>query len=211
MTETMTMNRVIHAAVRRDLTRLETALAAFPDGDAERAAALRRAQTYLRDELTRHHVGEDTLIWPMLASVGVDQALLTTMESEHHAMAESLTTLDAAMERLVAEPTAASAAAARTVVADTREVVDQHLAHEERDLEPVLLPHLDSPEWHAVEKQLRKAPPRVAGEFFAWIQDGQGEAEATYLRATVPAPVVLVLSRVFGRGYHRHVAPVWRA
>ena len=40
---TMSMNKVIHAAVRRDLDRFVAALAAFPDGDAERAAGLGRA------------------------------------------------------------------------------------------------------------------------------------------------------------------------
>ena len=39
----MTMNRVIHGAVRRDLARLEAALAVAPDGDRERAGALRDA------------------------------------------------------------------------------------------------------------------------------------------------------------------------
>lgn len=37
MTGPMTMNRVIHAAVRRDLARLESALATASDGDLDRA------------------------------------------------------------------------------------------------------------------------------------------------------------------------------
>jgi hypothetical protein len=32
-----------------------------------------------------------------------------------------------------------------------------------------------------------------------------------YLSSTVPRPVVKVLSKVFGRSYHRDIAPVWRA
>jgi hypothetical protein len=31
-----------------------------------------------------------------------------------------------------------------------------------------------------------------------------------FLKQTVPAPVVTVLSRVFGRRYHKEVAPTWR-
>ena len=39
----MSMNKVIHCAVRRDLRRFKTALEKFSDGDRARAAALHRA------------------------------------------------------------------------------------------------------------------------------------------------------------------------
>ena len=39
----MTMNQVIHGAVRRDLDRLSTALDRFADGDRGRAVELQRA------------------------------------------------------------------------------------------------------------------------------------------------------------------------
>ncbi|WP_193608469.1 hemerythrin domain-containing protein [Nocardioides lijunqiniae] len=211
MGTTMTMNRVIHAAVRRDLDRLESALADFPEGDAARAAALQRAYGELRHQLHHHHVGEDTHIWPMLAGFGVDAGLLSAMESEHHAMAESLTSVTTAVDALAGDPSAERAATARVRVADAREVIDQHLTHEENDLEPVLLPYLDTPEWHETEKKLRSAPPRVAGEFFAWLQDGMEPEHRAFLRQSVPRPVTFVLTRVLGRRYHREVAPTWRA
>jgi hemerythrin-like domain-containing protein len=210
MTAPMTMNRVIHGAVRRDLARLDAALAAFPDGDRDRARDLQRAYGYLRAELTRHHEGEDDHVWPMLGKAGVDAELLRTMESEHSAMASALADTDAAMRGFAESASAADAAEVRSSLARTREITDQHLRHEETELEPQLLPHLESPEWKAVEKQLRKASPSVAGSFFAWITDGMGDEEQTYLRKTVPSPVVFLLSRVFGRRYRREVAPVWR-
>jgi hemerythrin-like domain-containing protein len=214
MGATMTMNRVIHGAVRRDLSRLESALSDFPAGDREaatRAAALQRAYRFLRAELTRHHENEDTWVWPMLASFDVDATLLEAMESEHHAMSAALASVSDALDRLVDTTTPEAAAAARASVTDAREVVDQHLTHEENELEPRLVPLLETAEWHAVEKNLRKAPPRVAGEFFAWLQDGMEPDHRDFLRSTVPPPVTFVLGRVFGRRYHREVAPVWQA
>ena len=44
----LTMNRLIHAAVRRDLERLSTALQGFRDGDSARARDLDRAFVNLR-------------------------------------------------------------------------------------------------------------------------------------------------------------------
>lgn len=210
MTAPMTMNRVIHAAVRRDLQRLSGALDHWQDGDRARGGELERAFGNLRAELTHHHEGEDTHIWPMLAGVGVDPALLEAMHAEHEAMAQALAETSASLSALAASGTSQAAAEARTSVARTTDVVERHLRHEEDELEPQLLPHLESPEWQAVEKKLRSQPLGVAGRFFAWVTDGLPDRERAYLGTVVPRPVVLVLSRVFGRSYRREIAPLWR-
>jgi hypothetical protein len=130
-------------------------------------------------------------MWPMLATMGVKAHLLGQMEAEHSAVAD--------------------AAAAHASVVRTREVVDRHLDHEEAELEPELMPYVESPEWKAVEKKLRSQSPGVAGRSFAWLTDGMSDEHRRFLHATVPAPVVSVLVRLFGRRYTREVAPVWRA
>ena len=210
MSEQLTMNRVIHAAVRRDLDRLERALGSMADGDRTRARALERAYRNLHDELHHHHVGEDTHIWPMLASVGVDQQLLDTMESEHQAMAQALSETGGSMAAVAGSGSATDAAAARESLLRTRDVVERHLQHEETELEPLLAPHMESPEWKAVEKKLRSQPLPVAGRFFAWLTDGMSDEHRAVLKGSVPTPVVAVLSRVFGRRYYKEVAPTWR-
>src|SRR3954454_20017561 len=211
MAETMTMNRVIHQAVRRDLGRLESALAAAPDGDIARAQQLERAYANLHRELTRHDEGEDQYVFPFLAEAGLPPDLLTAMDDEHHAMADALGQTRAAMAAYASSGSANDAETARASVARTRAVVDRHLDHEERDLEPLLEPHMRTAEWKAVEKQLRRASPVVIGTFFAWIQDGMTEEGRSYLRSTIPYPVTAVLGRVAGRGYHRDIAPTWRS
>jgi DUF438 domain-containing protein len=206
----LTMNRLIHAAVRRDLDRLSGALQTFPDGDTARARGLDRAFVNLRRELTHHHEGEDTHVWPMLEKVGVDRGLLSAMESEHHAMAEALSETGAAMTALATSGTAAAAQTARGSVVRTQEVVERHLTHEESELEPQLHPHTETPEWKAVEKKLSRQPPTVAGPFFAWLTDGMSDEHRAFLRTVVPSPVVTVLARLFGRRYDRDIAAVWR-
>ena len=206
----MTMNRVIHAAVRRDLERLATALECLVDGDRSRAEALERAYANLRQELTQHHESEDTYIWPMCAAVGIDQALLHEMEREHQVMARALADTSSAMTTVARTGSRADAATARSSVVRTREVVERHLRHEEVELEPALQPYLESPEWKAVEKKLRQQPPGVAGRFLAWVTDGMGDEHRAFLRKTVPTPVVTVLARVFGRRYYKDVAPTWQ-
>jgi hemerythrin-like domain-containing protein len=207
----LTMNRVIHAAVRRDLDRMATALGALQDGDTARAQALERAYANLRTELTHHHEGEDTHIFPMLRRIGVDQDLLDAMESEHHAMADALAETAGTMGAVARSGSAADAAVARASVVRTREVVERHLRHEEDELEPQLTPHLESPEWKAVEKKLSRQPLGIAGRFFAWLTDGMSEENRAFLKKTVPSPVVTLLAKTFGRRYYKDVAPTWRS
>jgi hemerythrin-like domain-containing protein len=205
----LTMNRLIHNAVRRDLGRLGDALAAFPDGDPTRAADLLRAFRNLLRELTEHHVGEDTHIWPLLAELGVDPALLSAMESEHEEMAQALAATEAALERLAGDATPEAAQAAARQVATLTEVVERHLSHEESDLEPALHPYVETPEWKAVEKKLRGRSAGDAGLFFAWLTDGMPQADRDFLGTLVPRPVTFLLPRLLGRRYTREVAPVW--
>src|ERR1044072_8031883 len=95
---TMSMNKVIHCAVRRDLKRFRTALDAFPDGDRARATALHRAWQNFDAQLTEHHEGEHEVAWPALRAMGVADSSITSFDSEHEAMAADLAATRAAMD-----------------------------------------------------------------------------------------------------------------
>ncbi len=88
--------------------------------------------------------------------------------------------------------------------------MERHLTHEEAELEPQLHAHTETPEWKAVEKKLSRQPPRVAGQFFAWLTDGMSDEHRAFLKKTVPSPVVTVLAKTFGRRYYKDVAPTWK-
>ena len=209
----LTMNTIIHTAVRRDLARMHRALGAFPAGDHDRARALQRAWRTLWNQLRHHHVSEDTYVWPYLRSLGpdaIDPSVLQAMEDEHEAMSRAMQDVTAAVDGLASEPTAERAAAAASAVAHTTAVTDRHLVHEENEVMPVIVARDHTPEWKAVEKQLRTGGPFLAGELMAWLQDGAEPHVVAALRKNVPPPVLFVLSRGFGRAYHREVAPVWR-
>jgi hemerythrin-like domain-containing protein len=208
---TITMNEIIHAAVRRDLARTEAALRAFPDGDRPRAEALKRAWDFLAQTLHDHHVGEDEHVWPYLRSLGgVDPALADQMEAEHVVMAAAMSRASASMNEFVASASQTSAETAADSVAAAAAVTAHHLDHEEEAVMPVIVAQMHTAGWKAVEKQLRTGNAGDAGRFFAWLQDGMEPAIATALAGTVPAPVRFVLSRVMGRRYRREIAPAWR-
>jgi hemerythrin-like domain-containing protein len=204
------MNQIIHAAVRRDLARTAQALRAVSDGDASRVQGVHRAWSYLVRELEHHHEGEDAHLWPYLRGRGVDGGLLDTMESEHHDMHVALDAGTAAIDAAVEEPTAERAGEAADVVDRTAAVVVGHLDHEEREVESVLRQHRSTDEFKSLEKKFRHQGLTAAGDFLAWVQDGASERELTSLKQTIPAPVVVAVTAIFGRGYRRDVAPVWK-
>ena len=207
----MTMNRLIHGAVRRDFARLLSAVGEVADGDLGRARDLDRAYANLRRELTHHHEGEDRWLWPMLAKVGVARELLAAMESEHQAMSAAMAETTDAMRRFATTGSTSDRVNALESLVRTQRVVEEHLTHEEEELEPALRPHHGSPEWKEAEKKLSRQPLSVAGPFMAWLEDGMSPEGRSFLRSTVPAPVTFILRRVFGRRYNREIAPVWRA
>lgn len=205
---TMSMNKVIHGAFRRDLDRFVAALDAFPDADAARAAALGRAWATVDAQLTDHHEGEHAIAWPHLERAGVPRAILDQMDAEHEVMATALVEARSAMTDLQAQPTHDRATAARAAMEGLRAAAVAHLDHEERELEAFYVTNADHPEVKAMEGEFRKQSPAVGGRFFAWILDGiTPDARAAI---AVPEPVLGVLTGLFGRSYRREVAPVWR-
>jgi hypothetical protein len=207
----MSMNKAIHGAVRRDLDRFLQALGSFSDGDRTRAAQLGTAWDNFDAQLTIHHEGEHDIAWPALESIGVSKELLATFDEEHDALAAALADTRAAMTKLRGSASAADAAAARTSFERLQTVAVRHLDHEEAETEPVYQAHAGSPEMKAMGRKFGKVSPAVGGRFFAWVMDGASPEEQAAISSQVPKPVLMIIGGIFGRGYRRDVASVWKA
>jgi len=210
MTEHQTMNTIIHAAFRRDLKRFDDTLSRFPDGSSDRANQLRTAWRNFSHQLHHHHNDEETIFWPALRELGADPALVADLDGEHQRMLLALQAVDDAMPNLPANPSAENAADIRAKILALNSVLVDHLAHEERDLEPLAATHKSSPQMKAAAVSVRQAYKGSAGNFAAWLLDGADAGTTASLRREIPAPVVFMLSRFGGRSYHRDVATVWR-
>ena len=207
----MSMNKVIHGAIRRDLGRFLAALSGFPEGDAVRAGRLWLAWTNLDQQLVVHHEGEHEIAWPALQQVGVTPETLAEMDAEHADMAAALEAARDAMATLRKHPEAGSAAAALGAVQHLEQVTLTHLDHEEQEIEPIYLRHQDSPAIKEMGRRFAKVGPVQGGRFFAWLTDGASTEEERAIRESVPGPALALIKLVFGRGYRRDVAPVWRS
>jgi hypothetical protein len=206
----MSMNKIIHAAVRRDLARFDAALADFPAGSKTRAVKLGTAWRYFFQELDYHHHGEHDIAWPALLSVGVAQATLDEMDAEHERLAEALAAADTTFATLEREPSAANAQAAREAIVNLTQVAEEHLQHEEREIEPVYHANEGTAEIKAMGRKFAKRNVFRAGDFFNWVSNGATPEQLSAMRRNVPAPVLAIFGTVFGQRYRRIVAPVWR-
>lgn len=208
---TMTMNKAIHCAVRRDLQRFLDASAQFTDGDTRRAAALGTAWDNFDSQLTHHHEGEHEIAWPAFLAIGIEQTRLDTFDAEHEAMAEALEAARTAMSRLRTTAAGSDAAAFAATVTELQRVTEVHLAHEEALSEPMMLEHADHPAIKEMGKKFGKVPLGQGGTFFAWVLDGADPEARAAIEDYVPKPVLVIIGGIFGRGYRRTVAPVWQA
>jgi Hemerythrin HHE cation binding domain len=206
----MSMNKAIHGAVRRDLDRFIAALSAFPPGDLTRARQLATAWENFDDQLSYHHEGEHTIAWPALQAVGVSKELLTTMDAEHETMAAALAETGTAIGALTRTAGVEESTAALEACQKLKDVTVAHLDHEEAEIEDVYLAKRDTPELKAMGKAFGKVSPARGGRFFAWLLDGASPEEREAVTREVPGPVVSIIGGIFGRGYRRNVAPVWK-
>lgn len=204
------MNKAIHGAFRRDLQRFIGALETFPAGDKERAEQLGTAWANFDYQLVNHHEGEHEIAWPALEAVGVSRDLITNMDAEHETMAAALAAARTAMGTLRQTAGAADAEAARAAVQELQRVTVQHLDHEEAEIEPVYLANKDSAEIKAMGRKFGKVSPAKGGQFFAWVTDGAQPDERAAITGNIPGPIFAIVNGVFGRGYRRDIAPVWR-
>jgi hypothetical protein len=207
----MSMNKVIHGAIRRDLQRFEGALTTFQAGDAARAQQLKTAWDNFDRQLTDHHEGEHEIAWPALENAGITRDVLDQMDAEHATMADALGRARSAMSAFASRPGAGEAESALAAIRRLDEVTVIHLDHEEDQLEQFYLDHESHPAIKEMGRQFAKAGPKKAGPFMAWVDDGADAEHKAALRSSVPGPVLAVMSGVFGRSYRKNVAPVWRS
>src|SRR4051794_11494965 len=206
----MSMNKVIHGAVRRDLERFRRALDDFRDGDHDRAAALHRAWVNFDAQLTEHHEGEHEIAWPALKAIGVTGPTIASFDAEHERMAADLATTREAMATLRRTASRADADVAAVALAQLQTTTVTHLDHEEQETEATLARHDGDPAVKEMGKKFSKrAGLPTAGVFFAWVQDGATPEERSALTDSVPAPVLAIIGGIFGRRYRKEVAPVW--
>lgn len=171
----------IHRAVRRDAGRLSAALA---EGRGTPPAAIRAYWSEAADQLHDHHLFEDTVVWPLMGERlgGRVDWLLARNAQEHLAMA-------AAMEEFgtVVATMTTDAAAARVALGQMMEAIENHLAHEEADVLPLIPDAFTLEDLAFFSAESAKTNPPHA--FLPWVLDDAPDADLAFFTGPMPAPI----------------------
>lgn len=193
----------LHAALRRDLSRLHGVAAEL--GSVAAPPTVLAGWDAFRAELDNHHSAEDDDLWPVLRrqlSDPADLAAVDAMVTEHQQIPAALADVDAALRG--GDELAAAVDRLSTVVLD-------HLAHEERDVLPLIEQHLTKAQWRAfLHEERARRSPRERPEFLAWILDDSSQGDAAAVLTEMPPPARLIYRRVLQPRYdaqHRWHVP----
>lgn len=168
----VTMMYVFHDALRRDLRQVVAM--------AHRSEGWDAFVTFLR----LHHQAEDAVLWPMLreAVAGDPEsvAIVDEMEHEHEGVEACIDTIEAAFDRGGHAPEAQ---------AELAEHLEEHLAHEEGEVLPLVQRALTQEQWtqfgQAGSQRVADDLPR----FLPWLLDGAGAEGTERVLATMPPPI----------------------
>jgi hemerythrin-like domain-containing protein len=197
--------RALHAALRRDLSRLRE-VARQLGGAAATPPTVLAGWDAFRSQLENHHAAEDDDLWPVLRPELSDPRALASVDAmveEHRHIPPALAGVDAAL-RGGGELTGP--------VERLSAVVLDHLTHEEREVLPLLEQHLTRAQWRAfLHKERNRRSPRERPEFLTWILDDASDRDAAAVLAEMPPPARLVYRRVLKPRYeaqHRWQIPL---
>jgi hemerythrin-like domain-containing protein len=187
--------RAMHAALRRDMDRLET-VAPQLDRTANVPPPVEDRWTEFREELERHHEAEDDDLWPVLRShlgAAEDHDAVDQMVVEHRALQPAIDAVDAALS------TGRDVIVAVEALGTT---LRSHLDHEERVILPLLERHLSRHEWRAfLLTERRRTPLRHRPEFLGWVLDEANDEDTHAVMAELPPPGRLVYRKVLRPRY----------
>jgi hypothetical protein len=131
-----------------------------------------------------------------------DLAAVDAMVEEHRHIPPALADVDAAL-RGTGELTAP--------VEDLSAIVLDHLAHEEREVLPLIEQHLTRARWRAfLHTERARRSPRERPEFLTWILDNAGQQDTAAVLTEMPPPTRLIHRRVLQPRYdaqHRWQIP----
>jgi hypothetical protein len=202
------MNRLFHAALRRDLARTLDTLAAARNRSPRHRQALIEHLGLVLGLLHHHHTSEDQGLWPLVRRRAPDLAAqLDMMEAEHAAVAAAIQSTRAAATRYASDPTLTADELLQAVAA-LRDTLLPHLDHEETEVMPRVMRALSRQDWSALARSevRNRGSFALAGTGLLWTVDGLDAQRRSAFNRQVPALFRWLIDKRYGPAYRRRTA-----
>jgi iron-sulfur cluster repair protein YtfE (RIC family) len=197
---------VMHFAFRRDLAAFASSVRATPLGDQATWEALGARWTRFADTLHHHHSAEDTLYWPVLLAAveargtEADRVEVRAMSDEHADIDPLVRACAQGFADVVEHPCEEHRNALDIRITGLREVLDEHLRHEESVVLPLVQRVMTTREYLGVEKEIGKSyPVRDIPFIVGWALHGLPVEARDQMFALAGAPYRVVYALVRGR------------
>ena len=197
---------VMHHAFRRDLAAFASSVRATPLSDTATWEALVRRWARFGAALHHHHTAEDELYWPALLravearGTAADVAEVRAMSEEHAGIDPLLEAVTGGFAAVVDHPCEEHRNALDIRLAGLREVLGEHLHHEETVVLPLVQRVMTTEEYLAVEKAIGKSyPVRDTAFLIGWAMHGLPPAGRDAMIALAGAPYRVRHALVRGR------------
>jgi hemerythrin-like domain-containing protein len=210
-----TMMRIVHDALRRDLARASSTLAAPEATGADQRRAIGAHLSWMMDFIRAHHAAEDEGLYPLARqrarAAGEPVDVFDRMTLHHEAITPAVAVLDNAAQDLAAEGSDDAARHTRDALDALAAVLLPHLRDEEDHAMPCTARLITAAEWQAIEREHNLDPKSMSELGFEghWLIDGASDADRTTVITLVPPIPRFVLLHGFARRYRRRAAACW--
>jgi iron-sulfur cluster repair protein YtfE (RIC family) len=165
----------VHRAISADLARLTTLAEQVAGGERTMSTAgARRLGRYAHDLfacIDAHLDDEDEIVWPVVVAAAGPAVDVGPLADDHHALdpliARAVTAIDA-WGAAPADPH--RAAVASTVLRELSELIDEHIADEEREVFPILAQYVRAEDYDRCEQRIRLTTAASLARFLVpWV------------------------------------------
>lgn len=197
----MTMMFAVHDALRRDAAALARAVGRrFQDPD--RLLPTAAGWTMFKSYLHVHHSSEDATIWPVMRVALADRpdelALLDAMEAEHAVLDPLLSGIDAALRNPNRDDDRLPELTDVLVTS-----LEQHLAHEERDVLALIDATMSPEQWKAFSEDHKNRIGSDAPRYLPWVLDGADPARVEAILGRMPEQLQHAYADLWAKEYRQ--------
>jgi len=202
---------IVHDALRRDLWRVESALASAPPPDGDRRVAIADHARWMMDFLHHHHEAADTGLWPLIRQRAPEtQGLLDRMAADQAHVIPAADRLRQAAAWYRSDAGDQARADFRDAVSGLSQVLLPHLRSVEDKAMPLMSGILTEAEWrkwHQAHNIKGKSLGRLAAEG-RWLMDGLDPARYITLVHLIPTAVRIII-KGYAQRYRAGCARRW--
>jgi hemerythrin-like domain-containing protein len=199
---------IVHRTFRNAYAEAAQLVRAAPTPSAERVTFLADHIDFGIALLHHHHESEDELLYPLLIERAPEQAGTTEEVAHEHELVqgalEAVTNACAAWRR---QPSAETGEALADSLVELNVVLQPHLDDEEQKVVPLAAVTLTQEEWDALGARARAAIPRnKMGVAFGMLLEPLDEADRTYMKGQLPAPVRILYPFLIQRPWTKYAS-----